>query len=68
MDDLRLQAFEIYQSVRQAQRDAPAEMDECLERLYTAADAAYELACGLVILAGDATCVFEKNGVPAVIN
>ena len=68
MDDLRLQAFEIYQLVRQAQRDAPADIDECLGHLYTAADASYELACQLMILAGDASASLEENGVPAVIN
>ncbi len=68
MDDLRLRAFEIYQVVRQAQRDNPDDMDDCLEELYMAADAAYELACGLVLLAGDASGALEVNGVPAVGN
>jgi hypothetical protein len=68
MDDLRLQAFQIYQNVREAQREAPADMDECLEDLYTAADAAYELACRLVVLAGEATSALEESGAPAVIN
>lgn len=68
MDDLRLRAFEIYQVVRQAQRDAPDEMDDCLEELYKAADDAYELACGLVLLAGEASGALEANGAPAVVN